>query len=106
VTWDDGAVVSDEKQYAFVRARLDDEEAAARAQLERMPEDFAGDVTPVQAFALGALRDVETKRAIVQMNEQPQHLDQEPAYYAGLWEPFLAIASSYDYHPDYGRLFG
>jgi hypothetical protein len=92
-------------QFAFMHARLEEDEAAAKAQLEGLPAEFVGDLTPIQAFALAALRDVEVKRAIVWLNENPQP-NQDPSYYAGLWEPFLEVANGYEGHPDYGRLFG
>lgn len=83
---------------AFVRARLDEDEAFAQQFLEGLPDEYVGDLTPVQVFAMRALRQIAAKRALL------------VAYYdAGEFsDPWIGLdvavricAAVWDDHPDY-----
>jgi len=100
----------EEEQYAFMHARLaEDERDISEMEPEFVPL-YTGDparpqIIVARAHIDRASRELEAKRAIVAMNENPED-HYEPNYYWALWMAFLAVASVYESHPDYGRLFG
>lgn len=100
----------EELEFAFMHARLDEDERDISDMEPEYVPLYTGDpakpeIVVARAHIDRARRELDAKRAIVRLNEYPQ-LNQDPAYYAGLWEAFLAVVSVYENHPDYGRLFG
>lgn len=90
---------------AFVAARLDDDEAFARQFLEGMPDEYVGDLTPVQVFALHTLADIAAKREILRMATYGGKLPRiapTPTLASMVLDRVIAvIAQIWDHHPAY-----